>query len=41
MKKISLLLCTLFITASIFAQQAALGLKAGLKCVEFKQQQWL
>jgi len=30
MKKISLLFCTLFITASIFAQQAAIGLKAGL-----------
>jgi hypothetical protein len=30
MKKFSLFLCTLFITASIFAQQAAIGLKAGL-----------
>ena len=30
MKKISLYLCTLFITASIFAQQSAIGLKAGL-----------
>jgi len=30
MKKISLYLSTLFITASIFAQQSAIGLKAGL-----------
>jgi len=30
MKKISLFLCTLFISAFIFAQQATIGLKAGL-----------
>jgi hypothetical protein len=36
MKKISLFLCALSLTATVFAQQAAIGLKAGLNVANLK-----